>query len=440
MITTASDVVVIGAGAVGASVAYELALAGATVRVVDQATRPAAGCSRANAGLLVPSHSEPLTGAGNIRTGLRQMLRGDNAFHVRPSRVLLPWLMRFVAASNAGRVRAATRLLRDLGLESLQRHAEYLQMGVETSFERQGMVDVFASHADHESALCSLERNPLGLEYDVLGMSEVHELVPGIIDMAGGVYFRNEAHCDSRIFVESTLAAAERLGVKTSLATRVRSIRHKRGRISGVKTSAGFLPAGAVVVAAGHQSVELTKPLGIRLPITPAKGYVIDIETRSGDSAQPVGLKEDMVVITPYRDRLRIAGTLELVGADTTIDQGRVGAIRQAAVRAIPRLGDRRILSVWGGTKAMLGRRFAADRHHRRCPGPHARDRPRPTRTAASPRHRSLRCQIARKYRVAQRGQFSAGVQPRPVQGLVTRAVGIPRVESRVLNSRSGCT
>lgn len=351
MTEAATDVVVIGAGAVGASVAYELALAGATVRVIDQGNRPAAGCSRANAGLLTPSHAEPLTGAANIRTGLHHLLRPDSAFHVRPSLALMPWLIRFAAASGAKRVDAATRLLRGLGSASLQRHADYLEMGVETSFEQRGMVDVFATQDHQEKALASLERNPLGLDYESLGPDDVLEMVPGILNTTGGVYFRNEAHCDSRLFVESTMTAAEHLGVRLSVATRVNAIRHHRGKIRGVETSRGFISANAVVVAAGHLSGELTKPLGLRLPIAPAKGYVIDIETRPEDPTLPVGLKEDMVVITPYPDRLRLAGTLELVGADKTIDHRRANTIREAAVRAIPRLGNRKTLSVWAGLR-----------------------------------------------------------------------------------------
>ncbi|MGH3360249.1 MAG: NAD(P)/FAD-dependent oxidoreductase, partial [Nocardioidaceae bacterium] len=92
-------------------------------------------------------------------------------------------------------------------------------------------------------------------------------------------------------------------------------------------------------------------PLGLRLPLAPAKGYVIDLETRPGDPTQPVGLKEDMVVVTPYPDRLRLAGTLELVGRDTTIDHLRTGAIRAAADRVLPPLRDRRTLSVWAGLR-----------------------------------------------------------------------------------------
>lgn len=346
-----TDVVVIGAGSIGASIAYELTLRGASVRIVDQGTSPAAECSRANAGLLVPSHSEPLTGAGNIRTGLRNMLSRDSAFHIRPSLALLPWLLRYTAASTTSKVDTATRLLRDFGLTSLGRHAEYVEHGVPTSFTRQGMIDVFASEQKQREALASIARNPVGLDYQVLDRAQVVEAVPGIVTASGGVLFRNEAHCDSRLFVEATVSAARHLGAQLSLATRVRSLRHRLGRVVGVDTSGEFYPADAVVIAAGHRSADLTRPLGLRLPMAAAKGYVIDLEPGTEDPSIPVGLKEDMVVLTPYADRLRLAGSLELVGPDTTINRRRVDSIRRSATRALPHLVERATLAVSAGLR-----------------------------------------------------------------------------------------
>lgn len=348
---TSADVVVIGAGAIGACVAYELTLAGADVQVVDQGTRPAAGCSQANAGLLAPSHSEPLTGAANIRTGLARMMRPDSAFHVRPSLSLLPWLTRYALASKPSRVDDATRVLRDLGAAGLRRHATYLEHGLGTSFEQRGLLDVFAGVDARDAAAASLASHPLDFEYDLLTDTGVRELTPGIASTAGGILFRHEAHCDSRVFVEAVLSAAGRRGARVTFGARVRGLDHGGGRVRGVRTRDGVVRAGHVVIAAGHLSAALTRQLGVRIPLAPAKGYVIDIETRPGDPRLPVGLKKDLVVVTPYPDRIRLAGTLELVGADRSVDAGRSGTIRAAANRAFPSLKDRRTLSVWTGLR-----------------------------------------------------------------------------------------
>lgn len=351
MTPPAVDVVVVGAGTIGACTAYELARAGLRVHVVDEGPRPASGCSRANAGLLAPSHCEPLTGAGNIRTGLRHMLRTDSSFHVRPSPELLPWLVRFGVASSESRVAAATRTLRDLGRRSLQRHAAYRDAGIGTSFERRGLIDVFASERSRAAGLDSLARTPLDLDYDILDEHEVHSAVPGLATAASGIRFRAEGHCDSAVLAESMLGAAQQLGTVVTFGTRVHDVVHRDGRARGVRTRSGDIAAEHVVIAGGHQSSRLLRPLGSRLPLAPAKGYVIDLEPGPGDPTQPVGLKDDMVVITPYPDRVRLAGTLELVGTDTRISPARTAAIRRAADLTLPALADRRTLTTWAGLR-----------------------------------------------------------------------------------------
>ncbi len=351
MSTPTPDVVVVGAGVVGACTAYELTRAGLRVHVVDQEPWVACGASHANAGLLAPSHAEPLTGAANIRTGLRHMLRPDSSFHVRPSPRLLPWLVRFGAASGPARVAAATRVLRDLGTRSLARHASYREQGVQTSFERRGLVDVFRSEAARDGALASLARTPVDLEHEVLDAAGVQEVVPGLAGAVGGIRFGSEGHCDGRVLTGALLTAAEGLGAHLTLGSRVRELLRSGEHVTGVRTDDGDIAAGHVVLAGGYRSSALLRPLGARLPLAPAKGYVIDLQAGPEDPVLPVGLKEDLVVLTPYPDRVRLAGTLELVGEDRRISTARTGAIREAGLRALPALADRDVLATRVGLR-----------------------------------------------------------------------------------------
>ena len=103
---TGTDVVVIGAGAVGASVAYELARRGASVTVVDEGPGVGGGCSYANAGLLSPSHVQPLATPANVAAGLRYMWRRTGAGVVRGASTLVRrmrwwlrgrWMLRVVS-------------------------------------------------------------------------------------------------------------------------------------------------------------------------------------------------------------------------------------------------------------------------------------------------------------------------------------------------------
>lgn len=343
------DVLVVGAGAVGAAVAFECAERGLRVRVIDSAGAVAAGCSRANAGLIAPSHAEPLTGAANIRTGLLSLLRADSTFHIRPSPTLLPWLLRFAAASGQQQLATATRVLRDLGAASLRRHREYAGLGVDTSLEQRGLVDVFASATALDKAVRSLEATPLRLDYEVWDAGRLAEQVPGLGPAAGGVHFAEEAHIDSRRLTEALLGGAVDRGARLDLDLHVSALLRERDRVTGVQTDTGPLLADRVVLATGDGTPQLLSGVGLRLPLAPAKGYVIDLEAGAGDPPLPVGVKESMIVVTPYRDRVRLAGTLELVGRRDGIAHRRTDAIRAAADRAFPSLRGRRVLQQWAG-------------------------------------------------------------------------------------------
>src|SRR5438876_10061898 len=109
------DVVVIGAGVIGAACAYELALSGRDVLVIERGRGWATECSRGNAGLICPSHSSPLASPENLWFGIRSLGRPTSALRVVPQRGLLPWMFRFLAACMPSRSARNEALLLRLG-------------------------------------------------------------------------------------------------------------------------------------------------------------------------------------------------------------------------------------------------------------------------------------------------------------------------------------
>src|SRR5262245_45388768 len=93
------DVLVVGAGAIGAAVAHALTVRGAQVVIVERSL-DGDGCSYGNAGLICPSHSVSLASPASLRSGLRWTASRASPFYVRPSASLLPWLARFALASR----------------------------------------------------------------------------------------------------------------------------------------------------------------------------------------------------------------------------------------------------------------------------------------------------------------------------------------------------
>jgi D-amino-acid dehydrogenase len=95
-------VVVVGAGVVGASCAYDLAKAGRPVTVVDGGAF-GAGCSHANCGFACPSHVLPLAAPGAVRSMLRLRAREDSPVRVKLGVLLRDprWFLGFARCGSA---------------------------------------------------------------------------------------------------------------------------------------------------------------------------------------------------------------------------------------------------------------------------------------------------------------------------------------------------
>ena len=102
-----------------------------------------------------------------------------------------------------------------------------------------------------------------------------------------------------------------------------------------VRTAAGPIAADAIVVAAGAWTPALVRSLGARVPIIGGKGYALDYLPAPVELRQSLYLHEDRVAMTPYAGRLRLSGTMELTGLDTSISRRRAAAIARAGSHAL---------------------------------------------------------------------------------------------------------
>ncbi|WP_219413379.1 NAD(P)/FAD-dependent oxidoreductase [Pseudonocardia nigra] len=342
----AADVVVVGGGAVGASIAYESARRGASVMVLDGGPHPATGCSYANAGLLSPSHVEPLATPANVAAGLRFLFSPRSPFHVRPDPRLVPWLARFVRSAAPERVRRLTARMQQLATRSLALHAGYAAAGLETGYQQLGSLDVYSSPERWERAATHV---PAGAQ--LLDAAEARRLEPAVGEVAGAVHHPEDAQVDSRRFVRALLEAAQRDGARVRWGVAVTRLLRHGDRVTGVETPDGTFTAGHVVLAAGLGSAGLARGAGLRLPLRGAKGYVLDLDVAEGAPRIPVTFKERRVVATPYPDRLRLCGTLELGSDSAPMHAGRVQAIRDAGLHGLPGLRPRRTVETWAGLR-----------------------------------------------------------------------------------------
>lgn len=341
---SAPDVVVVGAGIVGAFSALELARAGARVEVVERGHSWGEGCSWGNAGLIVPSHARPIAAPESLRAGLVWMLRRDSPFGLRLRPSLTPWLVRYARASTAQRARAGETLQRELCSESLALFRGLSAEGIDGGFRERGCLTVHTSaEAEEHAAAEAGSDTGRALGARLLSGDEARELEPALTPrVRAAVLFPHEGQCDPVKLARSVGAAAVAHGARLRPRVEAYSLRaDEQGAV--VETTEGPIRAGHAVVAAGAWSEQFARALGIRLPLQGGKGYAVEWDRELVPLRVPIYMHAERCVANPMEDRTRMTGGLVLDGLDERFDDRRVRAIAAAAqavlgVTAAPRL------------------------------------------------------------------------------------------------------
>ena len=167
--------------------------------------------------------------------------------------------------------------------------------------------------------------------------------------------FPGDESGDCRRFTEQLAARAQQHGVKFLASTTVTRLVANGARITRIVTDRGDLTADAYVLACGSYSPLLLKPLGVRLPVYPVKGYSITVPI-TNDVAAPQGTLTDeayKVVITRLGKRLRAAGTAELCGYDLTLRPSSLATLAHVVRDLFPATGDLTGAEPWAGLRPM---------------------------------------------------------------------------------------
>src|SRR5207237_1317092 len=111
------------------------------------------------------------------------------------------------------------------------------------------------------------------------------------------------------------------------------------GRVAALTTSSGDIPADAFVLASGVGSARVASTMGFRLPLYPLKGYSVTFEATSLEGHVPSVSVTDFsrkIVYARLGERLRVAGRVEIVGDDTTVEEERCRSLANEARRLFP--------------------------------------------------------------------------------------------------------
>lgn len=367
-------VIVLGAGLLGVTSAYFLQQLGHDVTVIDRQGAPGAETSFANGGQISVSHAEPWANPSAPLKVLQWLGKEDAPllFRIRADMRQWLWGLSFLRNCTPARTRHNIEQIVRLGTYSRDTLQQLrAATGIQYDQRTQGILHFYTNQKEFDGALAPAEQmRQLGCERQVISADEAVRIEPALAhirpQLAGATYTAEDESGDANQFTRELAKLCEAAGVRFRMGHHITALRHsseKGGdRIDHVEVTNAEgrferVRGDAFVLAMGSFSPLLAQPLGIRLPIYPAKGYSVTMPVKDASMAHQVSLTDDefKLVFSRYTsergDRLRIAGTAELNGYDRHLNQVRCEAIVRRVEQLFPGAGDTTQAQFWTGLR-----------------------------------------------------------------------------------------
>jgi sarcosine oxidase subunit beta len=315
-----ADVVIIGGGCMGASVAYHLARRGVTDVVLVE--------------------REKMLGTGST---------GRNAGGVRHQ------------FSNEANIRLS---IESIGV--LERFAE--EVGHPIDFHQDGYLFLLSTAASVETFRrnVALQRS-LGVDVEWLDAAGAARLAPGLdaAGVVGATFCQRDGVADPNGVTMGFAKAAQAAGAAIERGTEVTGIRVESGRIAAIETSRGTIETRVVVNAAGPHARQVGRLAGVDVPVEPYRRHIFiaAFDTSAPGGGSPRAPSSRILVIdfeTTFYFHREGAGLLFGMGDrgetptfDTTVQWDFLPQVIDVAVRRLPALADASISHAWAGLYEM---------------------------------------------------------------------------------------
>jgi D-amino-acid dehydrogenase len=356
-------VTVMGAGVIGVTSAYYLAKAGCEVVVVDRQPGPGLETSFANAGEISPGYASPWAGPGVPWKAVKWLLDQHGPLVIRPQLGPAMWIWLAQLLRNCTAARYA------VNKERMSRLAEYSadrlrslrsETGIAYDERSSGTLQLFRSKAQ----LVGMQRDvallrEYGVPFEVLDTDGCIEAEPGLAAarqrIAGGLRMPRDETGDCHLFTQELARLAAQSGVSFVYDTSIASLETSGERVTGVRTSNGVLRSDRYVMALGSYSPLLLRPLGVKIPIYPVKGYSITVPIVDAKGAPESTVMDETykVAITRLGDRIRVGGTAEVGGYSDDLPLSRRATLDRSLTDLFPAGGDLRQARFWSGLRPM---------------------------------------------------------------------------------------
>jgi D-amino-acid dehydrogenase len=356
-------VMVLGSGVIGVSCAWQLALAGHEVTVIDRQPAPSLETSYANAGEVSPGYSAPWAGPGVPVKAVKWLLMQHRPLVIRPhvDWGMVGWVLSMLRNCTAARY--------ELNKSRMVRLAEYSrdclrelreQTGIRYDERMQGTLQLFRTQKqlDGTGADVAILRR-YGVRFEVLDRAGCMRQEPALAAVddkfVGGLLLPGDETGDCFLFTQRLAALAAERGVVFRQNTTIKGLLREGTQIAGVVTGEGTERADAYLVALGSHSPLLLADVGIHIPVYPVKGYSITVPITDPRGAPESTVMDEThkVAVTRLGDRIRAGGTAELAGYTLKLHDARRHTLEHVVTDLFPRGGDTSRAEFWCGLRPM---------------------------------------------------------------------------------------
>ncbi|WP_120994378.1 D-amino acid dehydrogenase [Stutzerimonas urumqiensis] len=354
-------VLVLGSGVVGTASAYYLARAGFEVVVVDRQPAPAQETSFANAGQVSPGYASPWAAPGVPLKAIKWLLQRHAPLAIRLTGDVEQYLWMAQMLRNCTAARYAVNKERMVRLSEYSRDCLdelRAETGIAYEARQLGTTQLFRTQAQLDNAakdIAVLERS--GVPYELLDRQGIARTEPALAGVAhklsGALRLPNDQTGDCQMFTTRLAEMAADLGVQFRFGCDIQRLEADGDRLAGVWIDGQLETADRYVLALGSYSPPMLKPLGIRAPVYPLKGYSLTVPIVDPDMAPMSTVLDETykVAITRFDQRIRIGGMAEIAGYDLNLDPRRRQTLEMVLGDLYPRGGQVSEATFWTGLR-----------------------------------------------------------------------------------------
>jgi D-amino-acid dehydrogenase len=311
---------------------------------------------------------EPWNSPGILGDLLRDLGNEDAAalLRLRALPSLLGWGLHFVRESGRRRYLANTRANLALARYSVAQMAPLRSAGLAYSHHATGSLMLFRDLGALQAAdAWARALAPEGRRHERWCVEQVVAREPALApvagDLAGALFNPDDERGDAYRYCQGLANSLAQRGVALHWRCDIRALRRRGAQVIGLQDAAGRShDADVVVLAAASHSPALARPLGLRVPVRPAKGYSLTLKPPPGTPLPRAALVDaalHVAVVPVGEDRLRIAGTAEFTGHDLSLTAGRVAHLKRLLGRiypAIVQVTPDSDVTPWAGLRPMV--------------------------------------------------------------------------------------